>query len=611
MKKLFRYFIFALLILGFAAGSSFAAMAEYNEGEVLVVMKTPMSAFSNMSASAYAMALEAQATSFAQRKSLSKVCSYPAISQSSGSDIAFFKAEGKTTAQLIEELKEDPEVLSVSANYKRKSFNMPIETYSLTNDAMINKQYGLNRINIFEVWDNYVKEGELVYVAVIDKGVDYRHEDLKDNIAKDSLGRVIGKHFKGNASYSSDDPIDTSEDGHGTHVAGIIGAAGNNRKGIAGVHFKNIKIIPVNVFTGDGPDDGCWDADLIRGIKYVTELKRTGINIRVVNISLGGWSLPHTEGKTAMQVALQELSDMDVILTFAAGNDGVDIGSSDIYIEDEDERLLCFPASFWMIDNKITVGSISPLSCKISEFSNYDTGNVSAFNPTGVQLVDMAAPGEYILSTIPGSEYGYKRGTSMSAPFVAGAAALLCSFFPEKTASEIKQCILNNTFSGRGEGIFWSKGSLNVGKAYLQFDHDPVIPINPNPTIDEQRPIVMEISVHGNVIVDRRIPISVYPDPPGVWSTKPFERAEVSEDSKLGVVLIAKSIGEVEVMYTAPYYNMNVVSARKVLHVLDIYHEGSAGCGAGVVSILTAPFVFFICLALKRRKKRQGLGIRD
>lgn len=601
MKKFFRYFIFALLILGFTAGSSLAGMAEYNEGEVLVVMKTPKGAYSTMSASTYAMALEAQATSFAQRKNLSMVSSYEALSQSSGSSVAFFKTEGKTTAQLIEELKDDPEVLSVSANFKRELSDMPKEAYSLTNDALLNKQYGLNRINVFEVWDNYIKQGEEVYVAVIDTGVDYNHEDLKNNIAKDSRGRVIGKSFYGNNSYTNDDPIDTK--GHGTHVAGIIGAAGNNGIGISGVHFKNIKIIPVNVFTGDGPLDGCWDADLIRGINYVMDLKRTGLNIRVVNMSLGGWSTPYTSEKNALQFAIQQLSDMNIIIAIAAGNEGRDIGSHNSDTEVDGKKIFCFPASFWMIPNKITVGSINTVTGVKSGFSNYDTGVSSDFNPNGVQLVDMAAPGEYILSTYPGNKYEYRDGTSMATPFVAGAAALLCSFFPEKTASEIKDCILNNTFSNRGEEQFWAKGSLNVGKAYLQFDHNPVVSIAPEPAIDEQRPIVLEISVYGEVIVDKSVPVSVYPNPPGTWSTNPYERAEIELDSLGNAKLVAKSIGEVEIIYTSSYYNKNVISARKVLHVLDIYHQGAAGCGAGMVSILTVPFVFFIRLASRKRRK--------
>jgi hypothetical protein len=255
-----------------------------------------------------------------------------------------------------------------------------------------------------------------------------------------------------------------------------------------------------------------------------------------------------------------------------------------------------------MIPNKITVGSISPINCKKSDFSNYDSGAITSFNPIGVKLVDMAAPGEYILSTAPGNKYEYSDGTSLSAPFVAGTAALLCSFFPNSSAYAIKESILNNTFTNRGEGKYWTYGSLNVGKAYLDFDYDPITPITPDPAIDEQRPVVLEISVNGNVIVDRKIPISVYPDPPGVWSTKPYERAHVDFNNN-GPFLEAKSIGEVELMYTYEGYNENVVSARKVLRVLDIYHEGASGCSASTISMLTVPFVFFIYMASKRKKK--------
>ena len=601
MKKLYRYFIFALLILGFTAGNSFAVVteAEYNEGEVLVVMKTPVGAYST-NASAYAMALEAQATSFAQRNSMSMVHSYSSLSQRSGSNIAFFKTEGKTTAQLMKELRDDPEVLSVSPNYKRTLCDTTREAYALTNDPLLNKQYGLSRINTFEVWDNYVRGGEVVYAAVIDTGVDYNHEDLKDNIAKDSTGRVIGKSFYGNASYTNDDPIDTI--GHGTHVAGIIGAAGNNGKGISGVHNRNIKIIPVKVGTGDGPFDGCYDADIIRGVNYVSDLKRAGINIRVANISLGGINVPSEPKMIALQIALQDLSDADVIITIAAGNmrgDGnTDMSSFTI----DGQPAYAFPASFWMIDNKITVGNMDPMTCKKSDSSYHDAGVISVFNPQGVNLVDLCAPGQYIMSTVPGNKYEFMSGTSMAAPMVAGAAALLCSFFPERSAGEIKAAILNNTFSGRGEGQYWAKGSLNVGKAYLAFDNNPITPIIPEPTLQEQRPIVLEIKEDGNVIVDRLIPITVIPNVPGGhWTTTPFERAHVEIKGE-SAVLVAKSIGEVEILYTLPYLNQNVATARRVLNVLDIYHQGSGGCSANTVSMLAVPFAFFIYMAFRRKK---------
>ena len=598
MKKLFGCFVFVFLIVILSAGTSFAALAEYNEGEVLVVLKAPNGTYSAMSDSSYAMALESQVESFANMKSMSVVHSYAALSQSSGTSIAFLKDTGKTTAQLIEELKDDPEVLSVSPNYKRTYSDVPKEAYAFTNDADLSRQYGLSRINIFETWDNYAKPGEVVYVAVLDTGVDYNHADLRDNIARDSNGRVIGKSFYGNASFENNDPMDSS--GHGTHVAGIIGAVGNNRIGVAGVHNQYIKIVPVNLGTGDGPRDGLWDADIIKGLNYVRELKRNGLNIRVVNMSFGGYNTTNEEKFDALQHAIQQLSDAGVIMAIAAGNEYLDLALAPTNADSED--LLPFPASYWMIQNKITVGSLSPIDCDKSEFSNFDTGKESAYNPTGVKLVDMAAPGEFILSTVPGNKYEFYNGTSMAAPFVAGAAALLCSYFPDKSASEIKEAILINTFKDRGEGKYWTYGGLNVGKAFLYFNSNPVSPIIPEPTFEEQRPIALEISIHGSTIVDKTIPISVYPDPPGVWSTRPYERAHVEMIGD-DYVLVAKSIGEVELIYTYEGFNKNVVSARKIFHVLDIYHNGSAGCSANMFTTLMIPLAFFIYMTFKRKRK--------
>jgi hypothetical protein len=114
----------------------------------------------------------------------------------------------------------------------------------------------------------------------------------------------------------------------------------------------------------------------------------------------------------------------------------------------------------------------------------------------------------------------------------------------------------------------------------------------------------MEISVEGSVIVDQQVPVSVFPDPnEGVWTTQPNERAHIEIDSGGKPILIAKRMGEVEVMFIYPLHDKNVISARKVLTVLDIYHQGASGCSAGIVSILAIPFTFFIYLALKRKKK--------
>ena len=596
MKTIFKYFVFALLLVGFAAGSSFAAAAEYNEGEVLVVMKAPAGTYSSMSASAYAEAIETKAVSFARRKSLSTVCTYAELSQSSGHSIAFFKDAGKSTAQLIEELKNDPEVLSVSANYKRK-------TASLPNDPMLSKQWGLNRINVFEAWDNYDRKfGEVVYVAVLDTGVDYNHEDLRDNIARDSNGKVIGWAFYGNGTFNSPDPIDKNLNvGHGTHVAGIIGAVGNNNRGIVGVHYKNIKIVPVNVFTGDGPRDGYWDADIIRGLQYVLARKKSGLNIRVVNMSIGGWSPPPpiSESKSAWEIVLQDLSDAGVIIVVAAGNDGMNISNpanSDL------NGQYIFPASFWKVDNKITVGSINPLYNDKSEFSNYDTVAASLpFKPAGIRLVDMAAPGEYILSTIPGNNYEYYSGTSMAAPFVAGTAALLFSFFPEKSAADIKKAILNNTFEGRGKGQYWTHGSLNVGKAYLQFDNNPVTPITPNP-LPETHPISLDISGGSSVnLVKKELQLSVHPYPNeyGQWTSRNNILAEIDQTG----LLTAKSEGKVEIVYT-PYVS-GVSAARRVIEIRDIYDEGTlGGCNAGMTAMLAVPIALFFMTMVSRRRKK-------
>jgi hypothetical protein len=348
---------------------------------------------------------------------------------------------------------------------------------------------------------------------------------------------------------------------------------------------------------------------LIKGLNYVIALKNSGINIRVVNMSLGGWSAPADQGTNALQVAIQQLSDAGVIIVMAAGNGkngvGIDLGYNN-ETTDGETRAYYFPACFWMIPNKITVGSMNPIYSYKSTFSNFDygEGDRSLFRPDpSIKFVDMAAPGEYILSTVPGNKYEYYNGTSMAAPFVAGAAALLSSFFPDKTAGEIKDCILQNTFltgAGAGAGVYWTRGALNVGRAYLQFDNNPVTPIKTNPALEEQRPIILEISID-KVVVDKRVPIEVYPNPEGAFSTTPSELAHIEPDPRYGAsrmdkgMLVAKSIGKVEVVYTPVGFHKGVQAARKEVTVLDIYHQGG-GCSANVIPMLALaiPLIFFI-----------------
>ncbi len=244
-----------------------------------------------------------------------------------------------------------------------------------------------------------------VIVAVVDTGVDYTHEDLSANILRDSQGQVVGYDF----ANRDNDPID--DNGHGTHVAGIIAGVGNNTKGVSGVCWS-CKIMPIKFLgnTGSGTIDGA-----IPSIEYAVSH-----GARIISNSWGGGVYSQS-----LQDAINAAKDAGVLVVAAAGNDGANIRNS-------------FPA---VMDNVISVGATTNRDER-AFFSNFGPG------------LDLTAPGYGIFSTfIPGkslspsckdagSGYGPCSGTSMATPVVAGVAAVIASQNPAQTLSELTTKLL-------------------------------------------------------------------------------------------------------------------------------------------------------------------------
>ena len=271
------------------------------------------------------------------------------------------------------------------------------EFCATANDPSYSKQWGLADINIESAWD-ITTGSKAIRVGVIDTGI-ARHHDLIDNLAQ-------GKNFVDN-NFSTNDTV-----GHGTHVAGIIGAVGDNNTGISGV-CKNVELVPLKISDVSRP----WkDEYVIKAINYAAELWGTIEQIDLLNFSGG-----NITDKINIYNAINNFRGLFVC---SSGNAGKDIDSSPEY-----------PASF-TCDNIITVGAIGSNGNRC-EFSNY-----------GRYSVDIYAPGDDIYSTVPYSinSTGYESlpGTSMATPFVTGVAALLLSRNPTLTAAELKEFILRN-----------------------------------------------------------------------------------------------------------------------------------------------------------------------
>ena len=234
------------------------------------------------------------------------------------------------------------------------------------NDPGFPAQYALINIHAPQGWA--VSTGStMVTIAVIDSGVDLSHPDLVDKILQ-------------GYDFIENDPTPQDEYGHGTHVSGIAAASTNNGSGVSGVSW-GAQILPVRVLDSHGNGDY---ATLAAGIIWAVDH-----GAQILNLSLGG-----INPNTTLLKAVNYAYDRGVLVIAASGNDG--------------SGNLRYPARYPVV---VAVGSTNSLNQR-SGYSNYGSG------------LDLVAPGESIYSSDPGG-YAYRTGTSMSAPFVSGLAAIL------------------------------------------------------------------------------------------------------------------------------------------------------------------------------------------
>lgn len=313
------------------------------------------------------------------------------------------------------------------------------------------------QVNVDKAWKYLEDNGKdaggdsSVIVAVIDTGVDYNHIDLKQNIwinkgeipgngiDDDDNGYVddvYGWNFVGN----NNDPMD--DNGHGTHVAGIIGAA-NNNIGVTGVAY-NCKVMPIKAGNSSGYFN---NSDIASAITYAY---MNGAD--VINMSFGGTSVT-----MAVQEALEKAYSRSFLVA-AAGNDGLGNEFPAFPIE------TVYPASYSFVDGVMSANGAN----KTSVFSNWD-----AKANTKIEY-ECFAPGEYISSTFPGNRYASLSGTSMAAPVVSGIAALLRSAVPNKKdfPSKFLMSQIINTSETQPIFNYWN-GKAMVVDAYRALTESP------------------------------------------------------------------------------------------------------------------------------------------
>lgn len=260
----------------------------------------------------------------------------------------------------------------------------------------------------------------------LEEGVEYfgGRLDTHFNMNKDFRG-VLGDNPNdiNDKSYGNSDvdgPDSKKADAkHGTHVAGIIGAQRNNGVGIDGV-ANNVEIMVVRAV----PDGDEYDKDIALAIRYAVDN-----GAKVINTSFGKYYSPNPEW---VWDAIKYASSKDVLIVNAAGNEGINLDSKQVYPNDQKGT------GPEMGDTFITIGATN---------TKYGSELVANFSNYGVSNVDVFAPGVKIWSTTPLNTYEYLQGTSMAAPAVAGVAAVIRSQYPNLSAKQVKQILMNSGLS--------------------------------------------------------------------------------------------------------------------------------------------------------------------
>lgn len=345
---------------------------------------------------------------------------------------------GETSAGLVDALSLHPGVLSVSPERRAHALLTP-------DDPGISHQWALDKVDAYEAWDITLGSHDVI-VGVLDTGIDWNHPDIAPNIWSNSQG-YHGYNFIDDNWFPMDDNVNGYDDNgdwvanmytyHGTHVAGIVGAATDNAIGVAGLSQVRLMSVKVMNDSGEGTD-----STVASGVRWATD---NGAHVIVMSLGVEGISL-------SLQNAVNYATSRGVVLVAAAGNSGTSV--------------LSYPAAFL---NVVAVGATDELDSRAT-FSNF-----------GSEL-DLMAPGVSIYSTQGGGSYQYLSGTSAAAPHVAAVAALMLTVNPALSPEDVGR-ILNETArdisrTGYDTGTGW--GVVNAFNA-VDAVSEPMVTITEYP----------------------------------------------------------------------------------------------------------------------------------
>ena len=331
---------------------------------------------------------------------------------------------GLTVAEALERYRRQPGVVAVEPNYRLSVVGMGPCSNPSPNDPQFGQQWALARIGAPDAWTTSTGRSNVV-VAVIDSGVNYRHEDLQGNMWRNP-GEIPDNGIDDEGNGYVDDvygidviaPDSDPKDGmwslyfHGSYCAGILGAVGNNSRGITGVNWS-VQVMALRFLSQSG--QGITTDMFVAVCNYVLDQKARGVDIRATSSS---WGFDTNYPGEAVLGALESLGNAGILNVFAAGLKLPEGRGTDL---DAACATVPFYPQCWHLPGMLNVAASDTNDNLAANFSNW-----------GASTVDLAAPGASILTTdgITTNTYTYADQTSAACPLVAGAAALLASAYP-------------------------------------------------------------------------------------------------------------------------------------------------------------------------------------
>jgi len=357
--------------------------------------------------------------------------------------------------EYLSKLRAEPHVLDATLNHVAHVLEIP-------NDERWDDQWNMHVIEAAAAWD-IITDTTDVTVAIVDTGVDIGHPDIEANLWTNT-GEISGNGLDDDGNGYVDDAngwnfVGQDADvmdryltsGHGTHVAGIIGAMGDNGIGVAGLSW-NGTIMPVRVLDEQGEGDY---ADIARGVNYAAEN-----GARIINLSLGG-----TASSPLLYDAVLRARGRGCLVVAAAGN-----CADQMSLYDEACNFQINPPFYPAAHAEtLAVAATNGLD-RWADFSEHH------------DYVDLSAPGTGICSTCLQGDYCFKQGTSMATPHVAGLAALIWTARPELTNQEVQRVMEGwaadvNSDERPGKDKYLGWGRINAYQAVLNASRGPALTV--------------------------------------------------------------------------------------------------------------------------------------